>query len=69
MSLYNIQFSVNTGTGTTCPNFCPIDCGPHDMKCCSGKDENGCKGEDFCAPIYNGKSVKSCNTRVKKILE
>ena len=36
--------------GMECPNFCEDICGPEEMLCPGGMDDNNCKMPDFCIP-------------------
>ena len=37
--------------GTECPVSCPMKCGPEEMQCWGGYDDNGCIMPDACVPM------------------
>ena len=48
--------------GMECPAFCPVKCGPGDMRCHGGMDGNDCMMPDFCYPSKGpaGKDGTEC---------
>lgn len=48
--------------GIECPAMCPVQCGPGEMTCYGGHDENGCEYGDICVPMKGpmGNDGKEC---------
>ena len=57
-SFHNIKQIYQKGPlgndGNPCPNYCPTHCGPNEMPCCGGTDQNGCAMPDICIPTKSG---------------
>jgi hypothetical protein len=48
---------MKNNIGLFCPGFCPGNCGPHEIMCPGGLDNEGCPIPDQCMPTmldHNG---------------